>query len=121
MVSVLKVWDVFLLDSHCCVSREALWSRAVDGLGVASRFIVVVVVGFGGPGRVIVPNRSSKDALDVWVCRWIVVGGAGRCSFALGVCAFDGLGDDGRFIDVGFVGNCSVSSWKLLLLSLSVS
>ena len=121
MVSVLKVWDVFLLDSHCCVSREALWSRAVDGLGVASRFIVVVVVGFGGPGRIIARKWCKEGALVGGCSFWMVSGGAGRCSFALGVCAFDGLGDDGRFIDVGFVGNCSVSSWKLLLLSLSVS
>jgi len=120
MVSALHVWCVLLFDSHDIMRGRALCSRAVDGLGVASRFIVVVVVGFGGPECFVVPNRSCKDALDVWMSLLVVVGGAGRLVVALGVGAFDGLGDDGRFIGVGFVGNCSMSSGKLLLFHCSL-
>ena len=97
-----------------------LWSCAVDGLGVASRFIVVVVVGFGGPECFVAPNRSCKDALDVWMSHWIGVGGAGRLVVALGVGAFDGLGEDSRFIGVGFVGSCSMCRKLLVLFHCSV-
>ena len=52
--------------------------------------------------------------------RWMVSGGAGRLVVALGVGAFDGLGEDSRFIGVGFVGSCSMSIRKLLLFHCSV-